>query len=56
MAIGGQGHGPAPMMLQPGVSYQPPHVYPYPGAQGEYSQGPQGQMLGKQGTDFYRNQ
>jgi hypothetical protein len=55
MAVGGAGHTPAPMVLQPGVSYQPPQ-YQYPSAQGGYPQGPQGQALGQQGTDFYRNQ
>lgn len=56
MAVGGQGHAPTPMVLQSGVSYQPPQAYPYPGAQGGYPQGPQGQVLGQQGTEFYRNQ
>lgn len=56
MAVGGAGHGPSPMALQPGVSYQPPQAYPYPAAHGGYPQGPQGQALGQQGTEFYRNQ
>jgi hypothetical protein len=56
MGVGGAGHGQAPTVLQPGVSYQPPQAYPYPGDQGGYSLGSQGQVLGQQGTEFYRNQ
>lgn len=54
MAVGGQGHPHAQVPMQPGVSYQAPQ-YPYP-LQGGYPLGPQGQVMGQQGTEFYRNQ